>query len=200
MMLSEETAVPEAALPLDELRAHLRLGTGFADLQAADAVLISYLRAAIAAVEGRTTKALLARDYRLELAAWRGDGDQPLPVAPVSAVSEVLLRDAAGAEVVVPAAGYRLVPDLGRPRLEALSGALPVIGQGGVAVVRFTAGFGPDWADVPVDLAQAVLMLAAQFYETRHEGAAASAGSLPFGVLALIERWRTVRVLGGRGA
>ena len=30
MMLTEETAVPAAALPIPELRDHLRLGTGFA--------------------------------------------------------------------------------------------------------------------------------------------------------------------------
>ena len=29
--------------------------------------------------------------------------------------------------------------------------------------------------------------------------AAAEGGAMPFGVMALIERWRAVRVLGGRG-
>ena len=50
---------------------------------------------------------------------------------------------------------------------------------------------------MPADLAQAVLMLAARYHEDRSfEG---SQSAMPFGVSALIERWRSVRVLGGRG-
>ena len=57
MMLIEETAVPLAALPLAEFKAHLRLGTGFADDDIQDPVLESFLRAAMAAIEARTGKA-----------------------------------------------------------------------------------------------------------------------------------------------
>lgn len=46
---------------------------------------------------------------------------------------------------------------------------------------------------VPVDLAQAVLLLAAEFYENRHDLGQRVAG-LPLVVQALIERWRTVQV------
>ena len=45
---------------------------------------------------------------------------------------------------------------------------------------------------------QAVLMLAARYYEDRSDDGARH--SLPMGVSALIERWRAVRVLAGRGA
>ncbi|MBD3786221.1 MAG: hypothetical protein IE922_04510 [Sphingomonadales bacterium] len=198
MMLNEETAVASGALPLAEFRDHLRLGTGFADVGAEDAALEAYLRAAMAAIEGRTAKVLIARDFTLSLEAWRDDQSQPLPVAPVSAVAEVRLIDRAGAVEVVDPARWRLVRDMGRPRLEAMGGCLPAIATGGTAEIAFTAGFGPAWADLPVDLAQAVLLLAAQYYETRSE-LAASGDAMPFGVMALIERWRTVRVLGGRG-
>ena len=51
-------------------------------------------------------------------------------------------------------------------------------------------------AMLTADLAQAVLLLAAEFYDQRHGGAEVQAG-LPFAVQMLIERWRTVRVLGG---
>ncbi|MFN6951054.1 MAG: hypothetical protein ACK4NE_00460 [Albidovulum sp.] len=44
-------------------------------------------------------------------------------------------------------------------------------------------------------LAGAVLLLAARYHEFRHEPGAGQ--TMPFGVTALIERWRTVRVLGG---
>jgi uncharacterized phiE125 gp8 family phage protein len=65
---------------------------------------------------------------------------------------------------------------------------------GGVEVV-FDAGFAADWAGVPADLRQAVFLLAAQYHDYRHEGGM-SGDAMPFGVMALIERWRNVRVLG----
>ena len=196
MMLNEMTAVPATALPVAEFRDHLRLGTGFADLGAEDAALLSYLRAAIAAIEGRTAKALISRGFRLALTGWRWGDMQTLPIAPVSAVTALRLVDAAGAETAV-AAGWRLVPDMARPRIEALGAALPAIPGGGRVEIDFTAGFGASWSALPVDLAQAVFLLAAQYYELRHDGAG-EGGAMPFGVMALIERWRTVRVLGGR--
>ena len=76
---------------------------------------------------------------------------------------------------------------------------LPVVPTDGVVEVVFDAGFGAVWATVPADLGQAVLLLAAEFYEQRHDSALRASG-LPFTVQALIERWRTVRVLGGGGS
>ncbi|MBZ4024035.1 hypothetical protein CKO11_16420 [Rhodobacter sp. TJ_12] len=196
MMLTEVTAVPDAVLPLAEFRDHLRLGTGFADLGAEDAALLGYLRAALAAIEGRTAKALLARPFSLRLEAWRWGDLQTLPIAPVAAVAALRLVDPAGGAVLADPAAWRLVADLARPRLVATGALLPRIPAGGHVRVEFTAGFGPAWADVPVDLAQAVFLLAAQYFEFRHDGAGEGA-AMPFGVSALIERWRTVRVLGG---
>ena len=66
----------------------------------------------------------------------------------------------------------------------------------GQAEIRFTAGFGEAWDEVPADLRQAVFLLAAHFYENRAEGAV-SAGSMPFGVLVLIEAYRATRIGGG---
>lgn len=195
-MLIEQTAVPTAALPVQDLRDHLRLGTGFGTEGLQDGLLESHLRAALAAVEARIGKALLARQFRLELGCWRDAGAQALPVAPVSAVVELRLRDAAGTVTVVAPARYRLQADRHRPRLLAVGLLLPEVPQDGRAEVVFEAGFGADWADVPPDLAQAVLLLAAQFYERRHEGG----GALPGAVLALLERWRNVRLLTGGGA
>lgn len=197
MRLIEQEPVPAGALPVVAFRDHLRLGSGFADVAAEDAALEAYLRAALAAIEGRTAKALLARRFLLELECWRGTGAQPLPVAPVVSVEAMRLLDRAGGLSVVDPARYRLIRDLGRPRVAGVGGVLPAIPLGGAVEIVFTAGFGPGWAELPADLAQAVFLLAAQYYESRHEGGGGQA--MPFGVLALIERWRTVRVLGGKG-
>lgn len=196
MMLSEETEVAAAALPVADFKDHLRLGTGFADDGQQDALAESYLRAALAAIEGRIGKALLQRSFSLVLEDWRDPGEQPLPLAPVQAVGSVALVDAAGVQTVVDPGLYRLVKDLQRPRIAAVGVLLPQVPNDGRVEIGFDAGFGPAWGDVPADLRQAVFLLAAQYYESRHEGVP-GAGAMPFGVMALIERWRTVRVLGG---
>jgi uncharacterized phiE125 gp8 family phage protein len=195
MMLTEETPVPQAALPVEEMKDHLRMGSGFADDGLQDGLIETYLRAAMAAIEGRIGKVLFQRRFLWELECWRED-EQALPVSPVSGIVSLTLVDAAGGEVVVSSGVYRLVRDLHRPRLAGKGTSLPTIPSEGQVRVVFDAGFGTAWTDVPVDLRQAVLLLAGEYYEHRHDDGAQTAG-LPFGVVTLIERWRTVRILGG---
>ncbi|MCX7645478.1 MAG: hypothetical protein N2Z62_09325 [Rhodobacteraceae bacterium] len=195
MMLIEETQVPGTALPVQALKDHLRLGTGFADTGTADSYLEELLRAALAAVEARTGKALFQRDFRWSVTRWRQPHAQALPIAPVSAILSLTLTDRSGAGTVVDAGRYWLERDSQRPRLKATGTALPAIPTGGTAEVRMRAGFGPAWTDLPAELRQAVLLIAAGYFERRHEEGA-EPGAMPFGVMALIERWRTVRGFG----
>ena len=89
MMLVEEMIVPDAALPIDALRRHVRLGTGFAEDDMQEELLASFLRAAMSAIESRTGKALLQRDFRLVLTDWYSADRQPLPLAPVVSVTGI---------------------------------------------------------------------------------------------------------------
>ena len=196
MMLVEETVVPAAALPVAVLRDHLRLGTGFADDGLQDGVLEDCLRAAITAIEGRTGKALLTRVWRWSVSAWRDLGRQVLPVAPVSAVTGFAIRDRNGVETPVPA-GWRLAADLHRPAVVATGLVLPTIPVGGSAEFVFEGGFAAEWSGVPADLRQAVLLLAAHYYE--HRLSVVEGGGLPAGVASMIERYRNVRLFGGFG-
>ena len=195
MMLTELQRVPDAALPLEACKAHLRLGSGFADDGGQDGLIAGYLRAAIAAVEARIGKALLAREFRLRLADWRDGRGEALPVAPVLSVTSVTLIDRDGGATAVDPALWRLDADLHRPHLVPTGWLLPHPASGGAVEVEFTAGFGTDWQAVPPDVAQAVMMLAAQYHESRHGNAGGS--PMPFGVMALIERWRVVRSAAG---
>jgi len=198
MMLTEVTTVPQSAIPVAQFKEHLRLGTGFSDDGLQDALLEGFLRAALATIEGRTGKALLERDFALRLEAWRDTDRQALPLAPVSAITDVTLIAPGGAETLIDPASYRLLPDMQRPGLVAMGAMLPTVPANGAVRVGFMAGFGPDWSDLPPDLAQAVLMLAAHYHEYRSE-TALGAGCMPFGVTALIERYRMVRLsVGGR--
>jgi uncharacterized phiE125 gp8 family phage protein len=193
MMLIEETTVPDAVLPVAAFKAHLRLGSGFDTDDVQDALVRSFLRAALSAVEGRTGKALIAREFSWSVTGWRGPYAQTLPVAPVVAVSSVVRVTRDGVETLVDASAYWLERDMQQPRLRSAGSALPSVPAGGAVKVSFVAGFGPDWASLPSDLAQAVLMLAAHYYEYRND-TGLSDGCMPFGVSSLIERYKAVRI------
>ncbi len=198
MMLVEQTTVPSEALPVEEFKDHLRLGRGFADSGVQDGVLEGYLRSALAAIEGRTGKVLLERVFVWTLSGWRELGRQALPVAPVTAITEVKLIDRHGVETVIAPEKYRLLPDAQRPRLVSTALHLPLVPTHGQAEVSFVAGFGPAWDDIPADLGQAVFLLAAHYHENR-SAVMAGETAMPFGVSLLIDRYRTVRLFGEGG-
>ncbi|SEM44001.1 phage conserved hypothetical protein, phiE125 gp8 family [Loktanella fryxellensis] len=198
MTLEELSGVATAALPLAGFKDHLRLGSGFADDGVQDEVLEAVLRAALAAIEARTGKVLLEREFRWSVTAWRDRDRQPLPLAPVSAVVAVRQVDRNGTQIPVTPTRTVLIPDAQRPVLSAPSGGLPAVPRDGRVEVDLLAGYGPEWSDLPADLAQAVMMLAAHFHEYRSNVGVPGA-ALPFGVTSLIERYRTVRMfMGGR--
>ncbi len=197
MMLTEQGAIPAQDLPVAAFRDHLRLGTGFADDALQDGVLVGFLRAAIAAIEARTGKALLEREFLWKVTRGGGAQSLTLPLAPVSAIVRLSVVDADGVAGDVDPASYRLVPDAYSPCVLSLAGPFAAAPTGGLTEVVFLAGYGPEWSDLPPDLAQAAMMLATHYYEYRHD-TGLGAGCMPFGVSSLIERHRTVRMGLGR--
>lgn len=198
MMLIEETTVPDVALPVAEFKAHLRLGTGFGEDSLQEDVLKGFLRAAIAAIEARTGKVLISRNFTWTLTGWRDRAGQVLPVAPVTEITQVTMIDAIDIETQLTASDYRLEPDSQRPRLRPAGSLLPMIKTGSTVRIGFTAGFAETWGGLPADLGQAVLLLAAHYYEYRNE-TALSDGCMPFGVTSLIQRYRAMRIGVGAG-
>jgi uncharacterized phiE125 gp8 family phage protein len=194
-MLVEETGVPDAAVPVARLREHLRLGTGFGEDGLQDPVLAGFLRAAMAAIEGRIGKVLIARNYLYTRETWAFADRQPLPVAPVQTVTEVAVADGAGMAVVLSAGSWRLVRDGQRPQIVAVGLTFPAVPERGELRIRFRAGFGDAFSSVPADLQQAVLLLAAHYHEFRHDTGLGE-GCMPFGVTALLERFRVMRIGG----
>lgn len=194
MMLTELTAVAAGDLPVAALADHLHLGTGFADDGSQDGVLETYLRSALATIEGRTGKAIFQRQFAWVVHSWIAPARQGLPIAPVATIGSVKLIAGNGSETIVDPGKYTLQQDAHRPALIAVVGQLPPIAAGGHAEIVMDAGFGPVWSDVPADLRQAVLMLAAHCYEDRTGNG--GRGPLPTGVLSLIEPFRTLRISG----
>jgi uncharacterized phiE125 gp8 family phage protein len=198
MILTETNAPPPAAVPVRAFGEHLRLGSGFADDGSQDAVLELYLRSAMAAIEARIGRALLSREYSWTLTRWREDASQGLPIGPIQSIKAITLVEADGAELATDPETWSVMRDAQRPRVVGRFGRnLPRIPRNGHVEIRFTAGYGSIWEDTPPDLRQAVYLLAAHFYENRSEGAV-SGTSFPFGVLVLIDAYRSMRIGGGR--
>jgi uncharacterized phiE125 gp8 family phage protein len=197
MDLTEVSAPPSEAVPVRAFAEHLRLGSGFADDGSQDEVLELYLRSAMAAVEARIGRALLPRSFVWTVTRWREDSSQGLPIGPVMSVEALTLIGADGEETLSDPATWSVMRDAQRPRVVGRFGRhLPRIPRSGHAEIRFRAGYGENWEDTPADLRQAVFLLAAHYYESRSESAL-SGGSLPFGVLVLLEAHRTMRIGGG---
>ena len=186
---------------MQALKDHLRLGTGFADDGLQDGLLEGYLRAAMAAIEGRIGKALIARGFKLTLEDWRGAGEQALPVAPVSAVA---VGDAGrcggrgGGGRRRRAIGWCRTRT-GR-RLAATGGCLPAVPTGGRVEVVFDAGFGAGLGRRAGRSGAGGVAAGGASITSTATRSARRAGGCPSAVQALIERWRTVRVLGGGAA
>ncbi len=198
MMLIEETTVPDAALPVDAFKAHLRLGSGFGQDDLQDAVLKSFLRAAMAAIEARTGKVLITRSFSWSLTFWRDASAQVLPVAPVIQVTRVALVARSGVATDLGSEHFWLERDAQQPKLRSAGTTLPSIPSAGAVLIEFEAGYGAAWENVPSDIAQAVMMLAAHYYEYRNDTDLVG-GSMPFGVSSLIERFKTIRIGMGSG-
>ena len=148
MILTEVSAPPAAAVPVRAFAEHLRLGSGFADDGSEDVVLELYLRAAMAAIEARLGRALLARGFSWTVTRWREDASQGLPVGPVRSVESVTLVDADGAETAVPPDAWSVLRDSQRPRLDQAAepaAQLPARGEavGVAAAVDFLGGGAP---------------------------------------------------------
>ncbi|MEO1238571.1 MAG: hypothetical protein AAFW64_02720 [Pseudomonadota bacterium] len=195
MVLVELTSVLDTALPVQDLRNHLRLSTGFADGGAEDTHLELCLRSAMSTIEARTGKILLERSYRWSLTAWRDLARQTMPIAPVSAITALRIVDQGGTPTVADPATFRLVPDAHRPQLVSKGLVLPSIPVGGSAEIDFVAGYATEWTGVPANIAQATVHLAGFLYEHRMDASASV--SLPSAVVGLIEPYREMRLSRG---
>ncbi len=194
MILVELTPVPASLLPVAEFRDHLKLGTGFADDAAQDSLLETQLRAAIAAIEARTAKALFSRTFRWRLTSWRGFQREELPVAPVTQIVSFKILEGDGDETVIPPDSYVLEQDFQVPALASKGFGLPTVPVAGSVEIELVAGYGADWSQIPADLRQAVLILAADFHENRRDGG--DGGVLPTRVMQLIAPFRVMRLFG----
>ena len=191
-MLVETTPVAGTALPIGALAEHLRLSRGFTDDSGLDAELERAMRAALAALEARTGKAILRRGFVQTVTSWSMTERHVLPIAPVSSIEAVRITDRSGAEQILDPGSYSLVTDAHCPSLVPHFLTLPSLGFGRYAEIEFRAGYAETWDGLPSDLGHAALMLASAFFGQDED----TANGLPAGVLSLIEPYRTLRLRG----
>lgn len=193
MNLTETTPLTSADFPIAEFKEYLRLGSGFTDDNVQDAYLETCLRAAMGAIEARTTKVLIERSFDYTFLQYREErGGMLMPISPLVYLNQFLVYDRDGASVSYSKNDFQLVDDAQRPVLQAKTGSLPTIPAQGWAMLRFLAGYGA-WVDVPENLQQAMLVLAAHFYENR-DTMVNGGGQMPLAVAALLAPFQRVRM------
>ena len=198
--------------PVSEVEAMAHLRISGEDEQA---LLMGHIRAARHMVESWTGCAMISQSWRWMLDAWPvasggewWDGVRQgavskgaarfidMPKAPLVSVNAVTLFDDADQGTVWPAGNYfvDLASSPGRLVLRnAASAPSPQRSASGLQI-DFTCGYGAGQGDVPAPLRQAVLMLAAHYFENREVMGEAGAQSLPMGVHALIAPYRIMRL------
>lgn len=182
------TGPPGEPLTLAEAKAFLRVSS-----DAEDTLIGALITAARRMVEARTSRILMDQTWRLVRDAWPASGIIAAPVAPLREVSAARVKRLDGSFESLDLSAFTL--NAGRaPALITVDLSrvpLPLVRQGGIGI-DVLAGYGPNAADVPADLAQAVRLLIAHFYEHRDTAGASSA--LPEAAEALLAPYRVVRL------
>lgn len=163
------------AVSLAECKAYLRL-----DRDDEDALIAGCIRTAMALCEAFTGQWLIVREGEQRLAA--ESGWQRLAVVPVVAITGLY-----GAGGVAAAGTFESDIDITGTGWISLSEPAAIAAPS----VRFRAGIGADWNDVPEPLRQGLIRLVAHLFTHRD---AADAGAPPAAVAALWRPWRLLRL------
>ena len=187
MTLSLISPPAEEPVTLAEARAHLRL-----DAAEEDGLLSALVTAARTALEAETRCVFVTQYWRFTLDDWPSRPIE-LPLAPVAEVTAVKVALVSGAMLTIDPAFYEVDTRGEPPRIAARRGQawpMPATRLAGIEV-EFTAGYGAP-AAVPQPLKQAILLLAAHWFESRApigEGV-----ELPLTVSALAAPYRRIRL------
>lgn len=192
MSLLEVTPLASPPVPRTAFARRLGLSEGFGAgaSPAEDSSLDGWLLSATAHIERRLGFLLTPRACVWTLSSWPldGAGGLRLPMGPLAEPPTVSLLDSSGAATLWT--GWSLDPASRVPRLRLNGGgSWPQLPQGGAIRIAFTAGLNP----LPPDLAEAVLSLAAHWFENRESSSSALAET-PFGLASLLAPYAPIRL------
>ena len=190
MALELITGPTTEPVTLTEMLAHTRI-----DHADENGLIAGYIISAREHIEGQIKRDLVTKtwDYTIDW-AWPTRGRRQfirLPINPVQSVTSINYVDEAGATVTLNSALYTV---LARTNHSYIAPAYDVEWNTtrrvpDAVTVRFVSGY----TDCPQDLKQAILFLAAHFYEQREAVRTGVAMTVvPYAVEALISPYRTV--------
>lgn len=189
-MLAPVRTVAPAATPvsLAEAKAHLKV-----ESTDEDTLITSLIEAATSWLDGYTGilgRALITQTWRRDFdsfGAWR------LPVGDVIALSSISYYDTDNASQTLASSVYQVLTDEIGPYLALkVDQSWPSYYSRDDAVrVTWTAGYGPNAADVPQAIRQAMLLMIGDWYRSRENTVIGdSASELPLAVKALLAPFR----------
>lgn len=159
-----------------------------------DGVIAALIAGARLHIEMQTRRATITQVWRLTRDVWPTGGVVPILPAPLQVLLAArVYRSDGGADVIAPENfTVDAIPAPGR--LGFTRGALPAPERvGGGIEFDVVVGYGDAPEDVPQPLRQAILLLAAHWYENRALiSASGEVASVPSSVLALIAPYRVV--------
>ncbi|HVZ05134.1 head-tail connector protein [Hyphomicrobium sp.] len=184
---------PPAAEPVTvaDAKAHMRI-----DGDAEDVLIGSLLLTSRLHIETALSLALITQSWTLMLDCWPDARQLDLPLAPLSSVREVRVKDASGNATVVPEQNYLVDIASRPPRLVWNNCTPPLPGAPANGIeIDLSAGFGDDADSVPAPLKHAILMLTAHWYEHRDPQEIGGEGArIPDAIGDLINPFRTIRL------
>lgn len=174
-----------------EAKAHLRIDDDAEDILVSSLILTSRLH-----IEAALSIALITQSWRLLLDRWPKRIEVGIPLKPLQTIDAIRVRDADGNAEVVPPADYMFDTASLPPRLVQTGSGWPMAGQAINGIeIDFTAGYGAQASDVPEPIRQALLLLAAHWYEHRDPSELGSPGAaIPDAVSMLLKPFRKVRL------
>lgn len=174
-----------------EAKAHLRIDHSAEDVLLASLILTSRLH-----IESALGLALVTQSWRLLLDRWPRKGVVKVPLRPLQSVNEIRVLAADGTPLTVATADYDVDTASEVPRIVRAAAAWPEPGRAAHGIeIDLVAGFGPNAAAVPQPIRQALLMLAAHWYEHRDPIEIGSEATvIPHGISELLAPWRRIRL------
>lgn len=174
---------------LSDARVFLRL-----DQTEEDGLLGTLITAARLMIEAASGRMLIDQSWRIVLDRWPDGGEIRLPLSPVSSVVAARVYNALGQAQTVPGSALQL-DEVADPPVIRIVGPIPEIGRMRAAIeIDVFVGYGPAASDVPALLRQAVLQLAARWFEQRGDVAGRDAAALPAEIMVLVAPFRRARL------
>lgn len=183
------TPPAQEPVSLPEAKMFLRL-----DQMEEDELLGTLITAARLMVEAASGRCLVDQAWRIVIDRWPDSGEIRLPLSPLSAITAARVYDVLGAAQDV-AHGALQLDTAADPPLVRIVAEVPEIGRSrGAIEIDVVAGFGATASAVPALLRQAVLRLAARWFERRGDVVGRDAQALPPEIMALIAPFRRARL------